>query len=249
MPPLKIQEKIKSLKNAKFGSLSEFVFEHEFKSKTLKRQHFDGADFIWNGLKTDIKGRRKFNSLFITPLKYSGPRQGGIRYVVVDYFQDYVVISEDKDILKKIDYIRIEKIFKKWSDKKPLGTHNVKKDPDQIKLIISKIQKFFSKNNYNARVIYRTTQDAFGKESPDNLLPKKLLKYNVTVFINFKNHIISEDNVKEIFAFRDIDASELKLIKKPHLHQNKVDLDLIDSKYKFKSVYDLIHNWNRRYAL
>ena len=63
---------------------------------------------------------------------------------------------------------------KKWSDKKPLGTHNVKKDPNQIKLIINKIQKFFSKNNYNARVIYRTTQDAFGKESPDNLLPKKL---------------------------------------------------------------------------
>ena len=116
---------------------------------------------------------------------------------------------------------------------------------ERIKLIINKIQKFFSKNNYNARVIYRTTQDAFGKESPDNLLPKKLLKYNVTVFINFKNHIISEDNVKEIFAFRDIDASKFKFIKKPHLHQNKVDLDLIDSKFKFKSIYDLIHNWDR----
>ena len=182
-------------------------------------------------------------------MKYYGPRQGRIRYVVVGYFQDYVVISEDKDILKKIDYIHIEKIFKEWSDKKQLGTHNVKKDPDQIKLIINKIQKFFSKNNYNARVIYRTTQDAFGKESPDNLLPKKLLKYNVTVFINFKNHIISEDNVKEIFAFRDIDASNLKLIKKPHLHQNKVDLDLIDSKFKFKSVNNLIRNWNHRYVL
>ena len=249
MTPLKIQEKIKSLNNAKFGSLSEFVFEYEFKNKTLKRQHFDSADFKWNGSAVDVKGRRKFGNLFITLSAYSGTRYSGIRYIVVDYFQDYVVISEDKDILKKIDYIRTEKIFKKWSDKKPLGTHNVKKDPDQIKLIINKIQKFFSKNNYNARVIYRTTQDAFGKESPDNLLPKKLLKYNVTVFINFKNHIISEDNVKEIFAFRDIDASNLKLIKKPHLHQNKVDLDLIDSKFKFKSICDLIRNWNRRYVL
>ena len=175
MTPLKIQEKIKSLNNAKFGSLSEFVFEYEFKNKTLKRQHFDSTDFKWNETAVDIKGRRKFGDLFTTLSAYSGTRYSGIRYIVVDYFQNYVVISEDKDILKKIDYIRIEKIFKKWSDKKPLGTHNVKKDTDQIKLIINKIQKFFSKNNYNARVIYRTTQDAFGKESPGNLLPKKFL--------------------------------------------------------------------------
>jgi len=246
LTPLKIQEKIKSLNNAKFGSLSEFVFECEFKNKTLKRQHFDSTDFKWNETAVDIKGRRKLGDLFTTLSAYSGTRYGGIRYIVVDYFQNYVVISEDKDILKKIDYIRIEKIFKKWLDKKPLGTHNVKKDTDQIKLIINKIQKFFSKNNYNARVIYRTTQNAFGKESPGNLLPKKFLKYNATVFINFKNHIISEDNVKEICAFRDIDASKFKLIKKPHLHQNKVDLDLVDSKFKFKSIYDLIRNWNNR---
>ena len=60
MTPLKIQEKIKSLNNAKFGSLSEFVFEYEFKNKTLKRQHFDRIDFIWNGSAVDVKGRRKF---------------------------------------------------------------------------------------------------------------------------------------------------------------------------------------------
>ena len=106
------------------------------------------------------------------------------------------------------------------------------------------IQKIFSEKNYNARVIHRTTQDAFGKESPDNLLPKKLLKYNVTVFVNFKNHIISEDNVKEIFAFRDIDGKKFKKIKKPHLHKKKVDLDLIDSKFKFKSISDLKRNWD-----
>ena len=106
------------------------------------------------------------------------------------------------------------------------------------------IQKIFSEKNYNARVIHRTTQDAFGKESPDNLLPKKLLKCNVTVFVNFKNHIISEDNVKEIFAFRDIDGKKFKKIKKPHLHKKKVDLDLIDSKFKFKSISDLKRNWD-----
>ena len=243
MTPLKIQEKIKSLNNAKFGSLSEFVFEYKFKNKTLKRQHFGGVDFKWNETDVDIKGRRKFNSLSITPLKYYGPRQGGIRYVVVGYFQDYVVISEDKDVLKKIGYISIAKIFKKWSDKKPLGTHNVKKDARHWNEMKNSIQKIFSEKNYNARVIHRTTQDAFGKESPDNLLPKKLLKCNVTVFVNFKNYIISEDNVKEIFAFKDIDGKKFKKIKKPHLHKKKVDLDLIDSKFKFKSINDLICNW------
>ena len=148
MTPLKIQEKIKSLNNAKFGSLSEFVFEYEFKNKTLKRQHFDSADFKWNGSAVDVKGRRKFGNLFITLSAYSGTRYSGIRYIIVDYFQDYVVISEDKDILKKIGYIRIEKIFKKWSDKKQLGTHNVKKDPDQIKLIINKIVQLINCINF-----------------------------------------------------------------------------------------------------
>ncbi len=239
----RVQEKIKSLNNARFGSLSEFVFEYWFKGKTLERMHFDKTDFKWDGTAIDIKGRRKFGGAFNTPSTYSGPKYDKIRYVVVDYFHDCIVISENKNILKKMDYISINEIFEQWMNDKILDTRNVRKSNKAINSIKNIIKKFFSDRGHNVRIIYRTTQDSFGKESPDNLLPKIYLKNNITVFLNFKNHSITEDNVKEVFAFKDLDARNFKLINNPHLHKNKVDLDLIDSRYRFKSIKDLTSNW------
>ena len=162
---------------------------------------------------------------------------------MVDYFQDLVIISENTTILKKIEYSTISKIFKKWEDRKDSIFKKVKKKNHEINSIKNKIKEFYIEKGFNVRIIYRTTQESFGKESPDNLLPKKALKNNITVFLNFKNHVITQNNIVEIFAFRDIDSTHFKLIKNPHLHKEKVDLELIDSKFKFKSIENLFHYW------
>ena len=238
---------ITELNNAKFGSFCEFVFENIFSDEKIERQHHDRVDFRWNNTLVDVKGHRNFLKKYIIPSKYHGTKLEEIRYILVEFFEDFVVISEEKSVIKIIKYTEINLLFSKWTNKSDKFSNKPSKispDLSKLKIIKKEIMEFFLTKNLNSKIIYRTCQQNFGNESPDNLMPKIFDKSNVIVFLNFNDHRIDYDNIKELIAYRNIDALNFVKLKKTRLHKEKIDMTKIDQKYKFKSIKDLKIKWN-----
>lgn len=101
----------------------------------------------------------------------------------------------------------------------------------------------------NARVIYRTVQKGFGKESPDNLAPKNVDTRNITVFVDFNDQNISLDNINRIIAFPDTHAQSFPEIPNPKLHKRKIDIDALSSIYKFSDVDELLSDFPLRFNI
>jgi len=242
-----VANEITELNNAKFGSFCEFVFENIFSDEKIERQHHDRVDFRWNDTLVDVKGHRNFKKKYAIPSKYYGIKLEKIRYILVEFFEDFVVISEEKSVIKIIKYTKINLLFSKWTNKSDNFSNKTSKiSPDLSKLKIMKkeITEFFLTKNLNSKIIYRTCQQNFGNESPDNLMPKIFDKSNVIVFLNFNDRRIDCDNIKELIAYRNIDARNFVELKKTRLHRGKIDMTKIDQKYKFKSIEELKIKWN-----
>ena len=239
-----IQNTIQLLNSARIGSFSEYVFESVFKSDSLFRKHSERTDFVLNGISIDIKSKRYLTRKYIKTGHYSGKRYDNIEYILIEYYNDCVIISRNRECLKKLDYFEIEQLYRDWLINRSSKIYKRMKISDNaLNEIKEKISSFFTLKGYNARVLYRTSQDEWGKESPGNLLPKKVNDESVTVLILFKENMIETNNIKEIIAFRDIEGLNFTKIEKPQLHVEKVDLELIEKKYKYSSIEDLINHW------
>ena len=242
-----VADGITKLNNAKFGSFCEFVFENIFSGDKIERQHYDRVDFRWNDTLVDVKGHRNFEKKYVIPSKYYGNKLEGIRYVLVEFFEDFVVISEEKSTIKIMKHSKINLLFSQWKNKSAKFSNKTSKiSPDLSKLKIMKkdIAEFFLTKNLNSKIIYRTCQQNFGNESPDNLMPKIFNKSSVIVFLNFNDRRIDYDNIKELIAYRNIDARNFAKLKKTRLNRDKIDMNKIDQKYKFKSIEELKIKWN-----
>jgi len=242
-----MKKELIELNNARFGSFGEFVFESMF-LKNLTRKNFDQADFKWKNKDVDIKSRRLLEKYYKTPSNYTGKKIKDIIYILIEFYKDKVVISKEKKIIKPpLNYKKVEKLYDEWvsyRNKKQKEKKLLKKDMTQLNLMKSEIKNFFfSSKNLNARVIYRTTQEDFGNESPANLLPKNIQENKVTVFLNFNNFNISENNLKEVIAFKDIEANRFDFIRATRLHKKKIELASISKKHKFENIKDLINRW------
>ena len=238
---------ITELNNAKFGSFCEFVFENIFSDEKIERQHHDRVDFRWNDTLVDVKGHRNFKKKYAIPSKYYGTKFEEIRYIMVEFFEDLVVLSEEKSMLKIIKHTKINLLFSKWVNKGNKTNKKIIKiypNLSKLKIMKKEIIEFFLTKKLNSKIIYRTCQQNFGNESPDNLMPKIFNKFNVIVFLNFNDHRIDYDNIKELIAYRNIDALNFVKLKKTRLHKEKIDMTKIDQKYKFKSIKDLKIKWN-----
>jgi hypothetical protein len=239
-----IKTTIQSLNSARIGSLSEYIFEFFFKSENLYRKHSERTDFILNGTSIDIKSKRNLNISYTKTGRYSGKRVNQIEYILVEYYSEYIVISKEGECLKKLEYAEIEQPFQEWLVSRNSKIHKrMGISVESLNEMKAELLNFFSLKGYKARIIYRTSQDAFGKESPGNLILKNINSNSVTVLILFKDFILESKNIKEIIAFRDNEGSNFIKIKKPQLHIEKVDLDRIENSYKYKSIEDLITNW------
>jgi len=90
------------------------------------------------------------------------------------------------------------------------------------------------------RVIYRTTQEAFGEESPANLVPTRPDPARITVFLDFASGVpLTEDNIRRIIAFPDVAGASLPLLERLHLHLPKVDLSRVPARFVFGSLSEL----------
>lgn len=247
---------LRNLNNAKVGSLGEFIFYHESLKQGLKIDslHEQRIDFVINGtIHIDVKTSFKTEGaeLYNSPIgMYSAHRYEGIKYALVELFSDGIRISIDGSLFSEINLDEVKNYWESWNKNKTerKSQQHQKSNQSTFKPIRDGIIKFFEENHaLSARVIYRTVQQGFGKESPDNLAPKLVSPRSVTIFIDFKDKRISLDNINRIIAFPDVCSTTFPMIKKPTLHLEKIDLDALDQMYKFRDVEDLYTNFQRRF--
>ena len=247
---------LNNLNNAQRGSLGEFIFYQESIKQGLKIEslHEQRVDFIINGtIQIDVKtsfttkkAEMERTSIGI----YSAHRYDGIKYALVELFSDGMRISIDGTIFSEINLDLLKNYWESWNKNKTATKpdQHKKSNKSDFILIQEEVIKYFRERyNLNARVIYRTVQGGFGKESPDNLAPKLISPRNITVFIDFKDKRISLNNINKIIAFPDECSSGFPRIKKPTLHLEKIDIDAMDQVYKFTDTKDLFTNFPKRF--
>jgi len=236
-------ETIKELNNARFGSFGEFLFESHYVNANIKRKHSESTDFILNGEAIDVKATRKFD-LAATYRKYIGKRVEGVSYAYIQFCKSEVVCYiESKKAFTKT-YEEIEPIFADWKMHRKSVTSNAHKVSPiykaNLKAIKDIVTIFYAKQGIKCRIIYRTISQAFGSESPHNLLPATVKEGRATVFIDFNDYKLAEDNIVRIVAFKDTDSVDFPMLDKARLHLQKVDLDALSDDYKFDSLQSLV---------
>jgi hypothetical protein len=238
------QEKINDLNNASFGSFGEFIFETINIGTDISRKHSGRVDFVHNGELIDVKSTRRFKELYKKSKNYSGSKIDGIKYPYIQFYKDKVICVLFEEICFELDYGYINNLYAKWMKSKSIKNlaKRVKLDSKELDSIKFKLTTYFEEHNYKVRIIYRTTQRGLGKESPGNLKPKKIISKRVTIFLNFKDHNLSEDNLLEIFVIKDSVCNNLPMIDKPTLHMEKVDLEKI-KQYRYETIKSVIDNW------
>jgi hypothetical protein len=243
---MQVIELIKKLNNPRFGSFGEYIFEYQNSTKNIERKHSESTDFILNGKSIDVKSTRCFKESRVVPKKYRGKNLKNIEYAYLQFYSNVVICSIEHHVLFTLDYSSVENIFKKWELKKKSKLLATKKISSLYHENLNKIKKlisaFYIKQGLDPRIIYRTNQSEFGKESPGNLIYRIKNNKSVTVFIDFKSHEISENNINQIIAFRDQESDNFPFLKNPKLHEPKVDLEFLDKKYKFDSLKDLMQS-------
>jgi hypothetical protein len=236
------RDTIKKLNNARIGSLGEYIYECFNKDKgVLYKKHSERTDFVFNGQNVDIKTIRKLNEKFEKIYKYKGERVSGIKYILVEIFSDRIIITDEEKVLDSFDWNNLKKTYNEWKNnrnrkQKQTDNNSLSIYKKRHREVIEDLRFFFRNKGLEARIIYRTTQDGFGKESPDNLIPKVITENKITVFINYNNYETTPRNIKEIVAFIDKDSVSFPYLDNPKLHKAKIDLTKLDDKYKFKSI-------------
>jgi hypothetical protein len=202
---MKIIESISRLNNANFGSFGEYIFEYQNSSQKIERKHSESIDFVLNGKNIDVKSIRRFKEGRTTPKKYSGRKLNNIEYAYTQFYSNIVICSIEGEVQFTLDYPHIEKLFKKWCSRSEAIAPPAKKMSNEYKDNLNNIKglisKFFLNLKLKPRIIYRTCQKGFGKESPGNLIPIIKEDNSVTVYIIFKDHKISENNIEQIIFF------------------------------------------------
>jgi len=242
-------EVIKELNNPQFGSFGEYIFEHQLSEQEIQRKHSESTDFILNGKSIDVKSARLLNESCTDSKTYNGKKLSGIYYAFVQFYSNIVLCSLDGKIIFSLHYKEIKVLFLEWQkNRKKVKSKTVKiGHVFQANLVNIKkaITEHFIALGYKPRIIYRTNQNKFGKESPGNLVPKTIKNNSVTVFISFNNHEISDTNIDQIIAFRDSESDNFPLLRDPKFHMVKIDIERLDARHKYNTVSELLRSFNR----
>jgi hypothetical protein len=243
----KINTKIKKLNKPRLGSFGEYLFVYCIKKKKkmhIEKKHSNHTDYVVNSRNVDVKTTRKNinKDAFPTP-QYNGKRKKGIHYALVEFFANGARVKIEKSKVGLIGLNSLDKLFKKWASNHKIIVKTSKSRKDNAKLfriIKDDITNFFKLRDMDCRIIYRTLEAEWGKESPDNLKPKNILKNRITVYISF-NGQVDIKKILSIYAYTDEQSIALPMLpkKETHLHKPKVDLSRVPYKYKFKSIEEL----------
>ena len=251
MEKLNILDKINNLTAVSLGSFGEFIYKIQILEKTdfeIYKGHQDRFDFLVNDEMIDVKATKKNIIKNQISLKlFKGNRVSERIYAQVEFFIDSVRISHEEIELFNLDLNEINILWNRWkkNDSPKLSLKGKSPSRENAKLIKEEITNFFSKINIKTRIIYRTVQGSFGKESPGNLKPNKIIDNRLTIFLNFYDHNVSKDNFNSIIAFNDLDSKQLPMLTKTNLGISKVDLNKMNKKYIFNNLIELFDDYKR----
>lgn len=249
-----LETKLRKLNMASLGSFGEFVFISTVKQamkQTVERLHDNKTDFLVNGNPVDVKTTiRNIGKNVYEFYPYAGPRVCGIQYAQVEFFKLGARVSLENEQLGLLNHQEIDELWLKWLNghgkKFTVNKNELKKQ--LYKPIKNEIKSFFSSHGVDVRIILRTCQRGFGRESPHNLKPTNIKINSSTVFLSFNDSNISRDNFHMLIAFPDTDSDRLPMLGKVHLKKPKVDLEHLPSRYVFKNIEDLKEHYFERFG-
>lgn len=246
--------KLRKLNMPRLGSFGEFVFVstvRKIMETSIERLHDNRTDFLINRCPVDVKTTmRNIEKDVCSFNPYAGPRISGIKYAQVEFFKTLARVSLEEIQLCLLNQQEINELWLKWlsrhDSRLPVNENESKKRA--LEPIENEIKSFFLNHAIEVRIIHRTCQKGFGKESPNNLKPSKIKTNSTTVFISFNDSTISRDNFHKLIAFPDIDAEKFPMLEKVNLHKPKVDLDRLSEKYIFNNIEDLKEHYFERFS-
>jgi len=250
-----IKEIVRKLNNPQFGSFGEYIFA-DYATNALKynvkKIHRDGVDFSINNIRVDVGASRKLE------INYKGKKKIPKKDVFVFFYNDCCFIDYPDNFEVKLNWSYILEQYEKWSKSRIINIPteekvSYKREYDNITV---QIKSFFSLKGYGARIIYRTVSHTFGlRESPDNLLPKDIKPYSVSVYLDFNDFKRMESNIRFIIAFIDTKHDDIPrqnniALKSGRDNSEKIDLtQIVPNKHKccFKNIQELEAEFFIRY--
>ncbi len=245
VPPDLSVPPLRSLNNAQRGSFGEFLFsivaarESNEKVRAVRRNR---TDFLVGNIPVDVKTTiRNLDRVLPSLRPYRGPRTEAISYAQVEFGAEGARISIESSILASLSWSDIVEIWQRWAEQTASKSMPAEKGIG-ISPIRLAVHEHFAKFGFRARVIYRTIQGQFRNESPANLLPTATESDRVTVFLDFADQRLVEDNIRRVIMFPDVIAPSLPLLAQTRLHRPKVDLTQIPARFVFSSLAALFLN-------
>jgi hypothetical protein len=241
--------------NSRLGRFGEHIFIDtikRIKNDEVIDIHEGLIDYIVDKKPVDVKTTRLFiNKDFNGIKKYNGHKIKNIDYPYIVFFRDGVQVTFKNKMIDFLTWKQAEKLWLSYKEKNRLSFRrkeikNLKVKNSKKIHLKRKLCTFFKEKNIRARVICRCNPEIWGKDSPGNLKPsqKQLFIFDVTIYLVLDNQC----NEKKVYAIPHKDMEKifmLFMLKKPRLHKEKIDLDLLPKKYVFLDIADLKDKYSR----
>ena len=247
----KIQREIRDLSPTHLGYFGEELFLY-YASKVLKKEvlkvHREGKDFEIDGVRIDVGTRRPFTT------RKNGKKISNKDAFVI-FYADSCFIDFPEHFSGEVQWGVISTLLADFKSRRRIKVKTVleKSFDSEYEKLKLKIKNFFFEKGFKTNIIYRTVSGQFGlKESPGNLLLKKFNDDGIKIYIDFKDHQRTAENIKFIIAFPQSMENEIPFQKSVSLKSiaPKIDLiELIQIKHRsyFTSLEDLTDNFFLKY--
>lgn len=247
----KIKKEIRELSPTHLGYFGEELFLY-YASKVLKKEvlkvHREGKDFEIASVRIDVGTRRPFTTIK-TGKKISN------KDAFVIFYADSCFIDFPEHFSGEVQWGVISTLLADFKSRRRIKVKTVleKSFNSEYEKLKLKINNFFFEKGFKTNIIYRTVSGQFGlKESPGNLLLKKFADDGIKIYIDFKDHQRTEENIKFIIAFPQSLENEMPFQKSISLKSSspKIDLiQLIETKHRsyYTSLEDLTESFFLKY--
>lgn len=255
--PEMLPDMLKQLSPPRLGRFGEFIFKDTLRrilGVAAEDWHRDQADFVAGGRHIDVKTTRQGRDRAAGSVKpHAGKRLPNVGYAVVAFHADGAAVALEDKVLEFLTWPRVSELWVEWGQRRRTRPHTEARavESSPWKPIASDLTGFFAGVGYRARLIRRTCQHRFGKQSPHDLLRDHPGADGVTVFLDFADRV-APGAVRRIIAFPDCRKDELprRASERNYLSQSdkrgkfaKVDLDRVPADFVFTSIGDLKEPW------
>lgn len=255
-PAETLRDSLAKLNGPQLGSFGEAVFG-EMAARAgmyVETLHYERADFVVDGVKTDVKTSRDWTADSVALRPWAGKRVAAAQYAMVEFYRTGLRVSLEGRILADLGYSEVQDLWVSWQAGKFGRAHlpaaaSSRKLPENVRKAVEKV--FETAGLPAPLILHRTCHridkspsEAHGfSEGPHNLLPsqreeKKRLGW--TVYLMFSQAPPNLTNLIEIVAFPDSREGDLPRLGRVSLGtKQKADMKRLPADVHFRSLEDL----------